>query len=76
MESIALSKRVSGVRKSKNIGADAVKLYESGLSVDNVAIELNVCYRTARRAIQSNGVILRDPSARLRGRTSPKRKKA
>lgn len=51
-------------------------LYESGLSIDNVALQLNVCYRTARRAIKNNGVTLRDPSARLKGRTSPKRKKA
>ena len=43
---------------------------------DDVAEELGVCYRTARKAIRSSGVVLRDPSARLRGRTSPKRKKA
>jgi hypothetical protein len=64
------------MRKSKNIGTEAAKLYEAGLSIDGVALELNVCYRTARRAIQNNGVTLRDPSARLKGRTSPKRKKS
>jgi hypothetical protein len=67
--------RSNHLRKSKNIEADASKLYESGLSIDNVALELDVCYRTARRAIKNAGVKLRDPSARLKGRTSPKRKK-
>ncbi len=52
-------------------------MYQEGMSIDAVALELGVTYRTARKAIRSNGVVLRDPSARLRGRTRPdKRKKA
>jgi orotate phosphoribosyltransferase-like protein len=61
--------------KSKNIAESAAQLYEGGLSVDGVASELKVSYRCARRAIRSKGVILRDPSARLKGRTSPKKKR-
>jgi orotate phosphoribosyltransferase-like protein len=64
------------VAKSKSIETDAAKLYNSGLAIDDVAEELGVCYRTARKALRNSGVALRDPSARLRGRTSPKRKKA
>ena len=61
--------------KSSRISDSAAKLYESGLSVDDVAAELKVSYRCARKAIQLRGVRLRDPSSRLKGRTSPKRKK-
>jgi len=61
--------------KSKNIADSAAELYEGGLSVDGVANKLNVSYRCARRAIRSKGVVLRDPSARLKGRTSPKKKR-
>jgi orotate phosphoribosyltransferase-like protein len=64
------------VAKSKSIETDAAKLYNSGLAIDDVAEELGVCYRTARKALRNSGVVLRDPSARLRGRTSPKRKKS
>lgn len=63
------------MRKGKTIEAEAAKLYEDGLSIDGVASQLNVCYRTARRAIKTSGVVIRDPSERLKGRTSPKRKK-
>jgi hypothetical protein len=61
--------------KSKNIADAAAQLYVDGLSVDGVAVKLNVSYRCARRAIKSKGVNLRDPSARLRGRTSPMKKR-
>ncbi len=44
--------------------------------MEAVALELGVAYRTARKAIYSNGVEARDPSARLVGRTSPTGKKA
>jgi hypothetical protein len=44
--------------------------------MEAVALELGVAYRTARKAIYSNGVEARDPSARLLGRTSPTGKKA
>lgn len=57
--------------KFTKIGAQAAALYLSGLSIEDVAAELNVCYRTARKAILRNGVSLRDPSARLMGRTRP-----
>lgn len=52
-------------------------MYVEGMSIDAVALELGVTYRTARKAIRNSGVILRDPSSRLRGRTRPdKRKKS
>ena len=62
--------------KVANIQEEAVKLYEGGLAIEAVAKELGVAYRTARKAIYSNGVVARDPSARLLGRTSPTGKKA
>ena len=62
--------------KVANIQEEAVKLYEDGLAIEAVAKELGVAYRTARKAIYSNGVVARDPSARLVGRTSPTGKKA
>jgi hypothetical protein len=62
--------------KVASIQEEAVKLYKSGLSMEAVALELGVAYRTARKAIYSNGVEARDPSARLVGRTSPTGKKA
>lgn len=63
--------------KSKNLEPTASKMYVEGMSIDAVALELGVTYRTARKAIRNSGVILRDPSSRLRGRTRPdKRKKS
>ena len=62
--------------KVSSIQEEAVKLYENGLAIEAVAKELGVAYRTARKAIYSNGVEARDPSARLVGRTSPTGKKA
>jgi len=62
--------------KVASIQKEAVKLYEGGLAIEAVAKELGVAYRTARKAIYSNGVEARDPSARLVGRTSPTGKKA
>lgn len=57
--------------KVDKIGARAAALYVSGLSIEDVAAELHVAYRTARKAILSNGVTLRDASTRLVGRTRP-----
>jgi hypothetical protein len=62
--------------KVASIQEEAVKLYENGLAIEAVAKELGVAYRTARKAIYSNGIEVRDPSARLLGRTSPTGKKA
>ena len=62
--------------KVASIQDEAVKLYKSGLSMEAVAKELGVAYRTARKAFYSKGVEARDPSARLVGRTSPTGKKA
>lgn len=62
--------------KVASIQDKAVKLYEQGLAIEAVAEKLGVAYRTARKAIYSNGVVVRDPSARLLGRTSPTGKKA
>lgn len=50
-------------------------MYEDGLSIEAVAKELSVAYRTARKAIYSKGVEPRDPSSRLLGRTRPDKKK-
>ena len=52
-----------GITKSKKIAEDAAKMYQEGLSIESVASELKVSYRCARKAI------------RVKGRTSPKRKK-
>lgn len=62
--------------KVASIQTQAIKLYKKGLAIDAVAEELGVAYRTARKAIYSQGVIVRDPSARLLGRTSPTGEKA
>lgn len=52
----------------------AAEMYNQGMSVDAVASELGVAYRTARKAIWAKGVEFRDPSARLVGRTRPDKK--
>jgi transposase len=61
--------------KSKKLEPTASKMYQEGLSIDAVAKELGITYRTARKAIRGGGGILRDPSARLRGRTRPDKRK-
>ena len=60
-----------GKLKSERISEMAAKLYVDGLSVEAVAAELGVAYRTARKAIWAQGVEFRDPHARLVGRTRP-----
>jgi len=57
--------------KSEIIAEEAAKLYEEGLALEAVAAQLGVAYRTARKAIFAQGVVLRDPHARLVGRTRP-----
>ncbi len=57
--------------KVHKIAMEAATKYEDGLSIEAVAKEMNINYRTARKAIYSAGVIVRDPSARLLGRTRP-----
>jgi transposase len=57
--------------KADKIADQAASLYENGLSIEAVASQLGVAYRTARKAIYSTGVDPRDPSARLVGRTRP-----
>lgn len=57
--------------KVDRISEQAAEMYEGGLSIESVAKELGVAYRTARKAIYSKGVVARDPSARLVGRTRP-----
>jgi transposase len=59
---------------SKKISKQAAELYQAGMSVDAVAAELDVAYRTARKAIKSTGTELRNSSERLVGRTRPHRK--
>jgi transposase len=52
----------------------AAEMYKNGMSVDAVASELDIAYRTARKAIRAKGIEFRDPSARLVGRTRPDKK--
>jgi len=59
-------------RKSERHADEAERLYEEGLSVQQVSDILRIDYRTARDAIQLK-TQLRDPSARLVGRTRPDR---
>ena len=60
-------------KKSERHADEASKLYAIlGLSVEEVARFLEIDYRTAREAIQLR-TQLRDPSARLVGRTRPDR---
>lgn len=61
--------------KSARIAEQAAELYNSGMAIEAVAKELGVAYRTARKAIFSKEVALRDPSARLVGRTRPDKKR-
>lgn len=58
--------------KSNSLAPKASELYVSGMSIESVAKELGVSYRTARKAIFTSGTLLRNPSDRLRGRTRPK----
>jgi len=57
--------------KSERISEKAAQMYVDGLSIEAVAAQLNVAYRTARKAIRAQGVEFRDPHARLVGRTRP-----
>lgn len=58
--------------KVDKIAEEAARLYtEDELSIEDVAEKLGVAYRTARKAIYSQGVEARDPSRRLVGRTRP-----
>jgi orotate phosphoribosyltransferase-like protein len=58
--------------KVTQISEEAIKLYQEGLAIETVAEELGVSYRTARKAINLNGLITRDPSTRVKGRTDPR----
>jgi hypothetical protein len=55
----------------KKISKQASEMYIQGHSIETIASELDVCYRTARKAVWAEGVELRDPSTRLKGRTRP-----
>ena len=48
---------------------EAAQLYIQGKPVVEVAKDLEITYGQARRLIASAGVSMRDPSARLKGRT-------
>lgn len=61
--------------KSDRIAEEAAELYNNGMAIESVAAKLGVAYRTARKAIYSKGVVPRDPSARLVGRTRPDKRK-
>ena len=62
--------------KVDKIAEKAAEMYAEGMSIDAVAKELNVAYRTARKAIYSTGTEARGPSERLLGRTRPDKRKA
>jgi orotate phosphoribosyltransferase-like protein len=57
--------------KVTRIADQAAELYEGGMSIESVAAELGVAYRTARKALRLRDVEFRDPSERLLGRTRP-----
>ena len=57
----------------KKISKQASEMYLEGKSIETIASELDVCYRTARKAVWAEGVELRDSSTRLKGRTARKR---
>jgi hypothetical protein len=57
--------------KSIKIAEQAAQMYTDGMAIETVAAELGVAYRTARKAIYSQGIEARDPSQRLVGRTRP-----
>lgn len=57
----------------KKISKQASEMYLEGKSIETIAEELDVCYRTARKAVWAEGIELRDPSTRLKGRTRPTR---
>lgn len=61
--------------KADKLAAEAASMYEDGLSIDSVAKELGIAYRTARKAIYSTGVTVRGPSERLVGRTRPDKRR-
>lgn len=61
--------------KSESIAQKAAELYNKGLAIEAVAKELGVAYRTARKAIYSQGTVVRDSSTRLVGRTRPDKKR-
>lgn len=60
--------------RAARIAPTAAAMYENGLSLEAIAKELGIAYRTARKAVTSQGVTLRDPSTRLIGRTRPDKK--
>lgn len=62
--------------KVDKIADQAASLYENGLSIEGVAKELGIAYRTARKAIYSTGVTVRGPSERLVGRTRPDKRRS
>jgi transposase len=55
----------------KKISKQVAEMYLEGKSIETIAEELDVCYRTARKAVWAEGIELRDPSTRLKGRTRP-----
>ena len=57
--------------KVDKIADTAAQMYVDGASIETIAEELNVSYRTARKALWSKDVQFRDPSERLIGRTRP-----
>lgn len=53
----------------------AADLYNSGLSVIEVARACGTSYSRIRRLLKDNGTPIRDASARLKGKTRPDKKK-
>lgn len=62
--------------KVTRITEEATRLYTEGKAIEAVAKDLGVSYRTARKAINIGGAVIRDPSTRLKGRTRPKKESA
>jgi len=55
----------------KKISKQVAELYESGKSLTTIAEELDIAYRTARKALWAEGLEIRTPTDRLKGRTRP-----
>jgi DNA-directed RNA polymerase specialized sigma24 family protein len=52
--------------------AYVLRRYNEGASLETISKEIGSTYRTVRASLFAAGGELRDPSARLRGRTRPR----
>ena len=55
----------------KKISKEVAEMYQNGYSIEAIAKEFDIAYRTARKAVWAEGLELRNPSERLKGKTRP-----